>query len=174
MEAVFTFVCERNTGKVKLQQQLLFNSPIKIQDLNWEAIWILKGHFMNGLINWWTKSIFLYWIRLCSNNRNTWPGLTVTVELKAPVEKGCKWLFLTDLCFSWFKMDPVCPSYYAWVSFSPGPLFLLFWHQKWENDQCQTQESILVGSMDAPLVRIGYCHELWPICHPVPCMKSPN
>ena len=27
------------------------------------------------------------------------------------------------------------------------------------NNQCQTQESILLGSMDAPLVRKGYCRE---------------
>ena len=44
-------------------------------------------------------------------------------QLKVPLEKGRKWLFLTDLCFSWVKMDPVRPSYYDWVSFSPGPLF---------------------------------------------------
>ena len=42
------------------------------------------------------------------------------------------------------------------------------------NNRCQTQESILVGSMDAPLVRKGHCHELWPICYPVLCTKSPN
>ena len=26
-------------------------------------------------------------------------------------KKGRKRRFLTDLCFSWFKMDPACPSY---------------------------------------------------------------
>ena len=41
-------------------------------------------------------------------------------------------------------------------------------------NQCQTRQLILVGSMDAPLVQKGYCGELWPICHPVPCTKSPN
>ena len=46
--------------------------------------------------------------------------------------------------------------------------------QHWRNNQYQTQESIQAGSMDAPLVRKGYCRELWPICHHVPCMKSPN
>ena len=45
------------------------------------------------------------------------------IYMKVPVEKGRKWLFLTDLCFSWVKMDPAYPSYYDWVSFSPGPLF---------------------------------------------------
>ena len=32
-------------------------------------------------------------------------------------------LFLNDLCFSWSKMDPVCPGYHAWVTLSPRPLF---------------------------------------------------
>ena len=44
-------------------------------------------------------------------------------ELKALVEKGRKWRFLTDLCFSWFKMDPACPSYHCWLTFSPRTLF---------------------------------------------------
>ena len=43
--------------------------------------------------------------------------------LKTPVEIGRKWLFLTELCFSWVKMDVTHPSYNDWVSFSPGPLF---------------------------------------------------
>ena len=34
------------------------------------------------------------------------------LKLKAPVDKGRKSLFLTDLCISWVKMDPACPSYY--------------------------------------------------------------
>ena len=28
-------------------------------------------------------------------------------------KKGVSDFFLTDLCFSWFKMDPACPSYHA-------------------------------------------------------------
>ena len=39
------------------------------------------------------------------------------------MEKGRKWRFLTDLCFSWFKMDPACPSYHCWLTFSPRTLF---------------------------------------------------
>ena len=42
------------------------------------------------------------------------------------------------------------------------------------NSQCRTQESILAGSMDAPLVHKGYCRELQPICYLVLCTKSPN
>ena len=43
--------------------------------------------------------------------------------LKGPVEKGHNWLFLTDLCFSWVKMDPACPSYHPWLTLSPRTLF---------------------------------------------------
>ena len=42
------------------------------------------------------------------------------------------------------------------------------------NNPCQTQELIVAGSINAPLVRKGYCHDLWPIWHPIPCSKSPN
>ena len=43
--------------------------------------------------------------------------------LKGPVEKERKWLFLTHLCFPWFKMDPACPSYHCSLTFSPRTLF---------------------------------------------------
>ena len=48
---------------------------------------------------------------------------TSSSQLKVPVEKGHNWHFLTDLCFSLFKMDPARPSYYSWVTLGPRPLF---------------------------------------------------
>ena len=49
--------------------------------------------------------------------------LELPIIWRARWKQGRKWLFLTDLCFSWFKIDPACPSYHCWLTFSPRTLF---------------------------------------------------
>ena len=91
---------------------------------DWDCYWFLPFLWASSwasliiLSQWEKKDFRIMRPQVCQSF-----NYMIVLILKSRVEKGHKWLFLTNLCFSWFKMDPACPSYHCWLTFSPRTLF---------------------------------------------------